>query len=244
MIVHGDMFVEVPARVQNESADLIIFDPPYGIGDNKLSLKSKKWKKSDEEWDQFTSVDDQYEFYKKALSILLPTLKSTGSIFIFGSYHNIHLCGELLQRHFKSQMLNSIVWNKINAMFNITQSRLIEGTEHIIWASGQNSKPYFNYEYAYSINSKQLRNVWSFPQTPTKERMGHPHQKSIEIVNRLIRIACPPKGFVLDPMSGSGTTEVVASYLGLDSLCIERNAEFYKSSLKRLDANEDIFQTT
>lgn len=232
MIINGDMFIEVPKL--DQVFDLIIFDPPYGIGNKKLELKSKNWKRSKENWDVFESKDEQYDFYKKSLQLLFPKLKDSGSLFVFGSFHNIYMIGEILQRELNAWIVNSIVWNKINAMFNISKTSLIEGTEHIIWSS-KNNKKFFNYEYACSENDgKQLRNVWNSPLTSNNERIGHPHQKPGWLIQRIIKLACPEGGMVLDPMSGSGTTAVICQYLELQYICIEKNELFYANSCKRV----------
>jgi DNA modification methylase len=46
------------------------------------------------------------------------------------------------------------------------------------------------------------------------ERLGYPTQKPIELLARIIEIASPPGGLVLDPFAGSGTTIDAAQRLG------------------------------
>jgi len=230
VIVHDDMR-NLASYLGDTQVDLIIFDPPYGIGEHKMGCKARKWEKSAESWDQFESIDQQYQAYIEFYEILYKALKPGGSIFTFGSFHSIYLCGEILQRRLGLRIHNSIVWNKINAIFNITQTGLIEGCEHIIWAS--KGMPYFNYT-ASTRSGKQMRNVWNSPLTPNKERTGHPHQKPFWIIERILQIACPEGGLVLDPMSGSGTTELACLLSKRPCLCIELNEQYYHDSVDRI----------
>lgn len=237
-LVHDDI-ANLDKYALPNSVDCIIFDPPYGIGSKKMSHKDKGWKKSDESWDQFDSVEHQYQSYLTWLISLKNCLKDTGNLFVFGSFHSIYLCGEILQRQLGFKTVNSIVWYKDNAMFNVTQSGLIESTEHLIWAA-KTPEYYFDYEASKRYHGKQLRNVWTSSLTPTKERTGHPHQKPAWLVQRLIEIGCPRDGFVIDPMSGSGTTASVCQGMNIDGLFIERNPEYFEGMKERLNV-ETVF---
>ncbi len=46
------------------------------------------------------------------------------------------------------------------------------------------------------------------------EYLGYPTQKRVGLIEKLIPVACPPDGIVLDPFSGCGTTVVAAHNLG------------------------------
>ncbi len=239
MIIHDDA-LNAAQHVKDNSVDLLIYDPPYGIGNRKLTHKSKKWSKTQEDWDSFNSVDEQYQFYMDSLAVFIPLMKKNGNIFIFGSFHNIYLIGQLLQQHFDLNIVNSIVWYKTNAMFNITKRSLIESTEHLIWCS-LSKKYYFNYEAAYAISDKQLRNVWTSTSTPRQERLAHPHQKPTWLIKRIIDIACPQGGLVLDPMVGSGTTAVICQHMGIEFVGIEKNIKYFQLAQNRLKRDFDPF---
>jgi len=226
-----------PSAVQPESVDLIIIDFPYGIGKTSLKNERKSWKKSSELWDTFSSIEAQYEFYLKHLRLYKTLLKKTGSIFAFGSYHNLYLVGEIIQRQLGLHLINSITWHKPNAMFSQTRRSLVEGTEHIIWA-GKTKDFFFNYVESKRIGGDtQLRNVWTSGVIGKKEKRtagsGHPHQKPAWLIERLIRIACPEGGLVLDPMAGSGTTAVVCYGLSCQCLLVEKSEKYFDMATKR-----------
>lgn len=64
---------------------------------------------------------------------------------------------------------------------------------------------------------RPLGDVWAdIPSLNSQaaERLGYPTQKPVELLTRIIEIASPPGGLVLDPFAGSGTTIDAAQRLG------------------------------
>ena len=56
-------------------------------------------------------------------------------------------------------------------------------------------------------NVVNMRDVWdiSYINSQSKQRIGYPTQKPLEILERIIRASCPDEGVVLDPFCGCGT---------------------------------------
>ena len=57
----------------------------------------------------------------------------------------------------------------------------------------------------------------------------------------LCRLITPPKGIILDPFMGSGTTGIAALKEGFDFIGIELNQEYYNIAERRIGI--DSFQT-
>ena len=237
-IYHGDCLKILP-KISSESVDLIFADPPYGLAKKKgLGWKYSKHITMQEEWDVF-SKDEFFQFNKEWIKECFRVLKQGGSLWISGSFHNIYQIGFIIQEfHPEIKINNSIVWFKPNAQPNITCRFFTESTEHLIWATknGKGRKWTFNYKITkdnihdrLNPKGKQTRNVWSIPLTPKKEKWAgeHPTQKPIELLRRII-ISCTKKGdIVLDPFTGSGTTNVVAEMFGRNSIGIEKEKKYF-----------------
>jgi site-specific DNA-methyltransferase (adenine-specific) len=201
-----------------------------------------------EEWDIF-SKDEFYNFNRQWIAEALRVLKTGGSLWICGSFHNIYQIGFILQHIEEVKINNSIVWFKPNAQPNITCRMFTESTEHLIWASknGKGKRWKFNYEWTKknihdSINpkDKQTRNLWSIPLTPKKEKWAgeHPTQKPEELLRRII-LSCTDKGdTVLDPFVGSGTTSVVAKKYNRNSIGIEKDDKNLPIIKKRMNPKQ------
>ena len=54
----------------------------------------------------------------------------------------------------------------------------------------------------------------------------------------LMELVCPPGGIVLDPFGGSGTTGVAGLLTGRRVLLIEKDPEYHRIALERLEAWE------
>jgi len=79
-----------------------------------------------------------------------------------------------------------------------------------------------------------LTNVWSDIDFYHEKRI-HPTQKPESLIGRIVQ-SCSNKGdMVLDPFSGSGTTAVVCQGLGRNFICFEKDEDYHKKSLERLN---------
>ena len=69
-----------------------------------------------------------------------------------------------------------------------------------------------------------------------EDRLGskHPTVKPVDLIAYLCRLITPPKGTVLDPFAGSGTTGMAAMREGFDAILIEREAEYVADIRRRL----------
>jgi site-specific DNA-methyltransferase (adenine-specific) len=85
---------------------------------------------------------------------------------------------------------------------------------------------------------KQMRSVWSIPNTPQREKFygKHPTQKPLALLERIVLACTKPGDLVLDPFSGSGTTGVAALSLGRSFIGFETKAEYSQLARKRIRA--------
>jgi site-specific DNA-methyltransferase (adenine-specific) len=63
----------------------------------------------------------------------------------------------------------------------------------------------------------------------------HPTVKPVDLMRWLIRLVTPPRGTVLDPFAGSGTTGMAAMAEGFDAILVEREAKYVADILRRID---------
>lgn len=73
------------------------------------------------------------------------------------------------------------------------------------------------------------------PEAPSRDKNHHPTVKPIKLMAYLCRLITPPKGIVLDPFMGSGSTGLAAKQEGFDFIGIEMNEEYVEIAKRRIN---------
>ena len=80
-----------------------------------------------------------------------------------------------------------------------------------------------------------MHNFIEAPICMGNERLDHPTQKPLRVMENLIRIASNPDDVVLDPFAGMGSTGVAALNLGRRFIGVEANPTYAEAARNRLD---------
>jgi site-specific DNA-methyltransferase (adenine-specific) len=89
---------------------------------------------------------------------------------------------------------------------------------------------------------RALSNVWTdiSPIVPwSKERVSHPTQKPVQLMERILTIFSNENDVVLDCFAGSGSTAVAAKNLNRNFIIIEKDENYYQIILNRLIPNNE-----
>lgn len=92
---------------------------------------------------------------------------------------------------------------------------------------------------------KNPTNVWEIGrlQGNSRERVGHPTQKPLELIRRLVKSLSYPGSIVLDFFAGSGTTGRVCIEEGRHSILVDNDPglkQFFKKHLKNMQPRLDM----
>ena len=224
--------------------DMIFADPPYHLSNGGISVQSGKMVSVNKgDWDKSKGYETDYLFDKTWLSACRDKLKSDGTIWISGTYHNIFTIARcLVELGFR--ILNCITWVKTNPPPNLSCRYFTHSTECILWARKEPKvSHYFNYELMRKINGgKQMRNVWRLPAiAPWEKTCGkHPTQKPLCVLSRIIQASTRPGAWVFDPFTGSSTTGIAANLFGRRFLGIDNSVDFLQISKARRMEIDDL----
>lgn len=251
--------IEGMKNLPDSSIDLIIADPPYNLSkggnwkwDNCTHLQGMggNWNKVMQDWDNYT-LESYMMFSLAWLKEAQRILKSTGSMWIFGTYHNIGIINVACQR-LGIEIINEVIWYKKNAFPNLSGRRLTASHETILWCNkgGKKREYYFNYEYskhgdfsydALKSPKKQMRTVWDIPNNKEKQELAygkHPTQKPIRILKRMIKLSSRPGDIMLTPFSGAGSECVAAKSVGRNYIGFELDESYCEMAKARLNHTE------
>lgn len=212
--------------------DHIITDPPYNISqkNNFGTMENPRSGIDFGEWDQ--GDFDLYSWIPKYSKIL----KKDGSMIIFCSYRYISYIIDVLENKSTGMIAKDIlVWQKSNPMPRNINRRYVQDMEFAIWAVKKNAKWVFNKPK----DVPYLRGIFNSSIVSGKEKLGHPTQKSIKLMDSIIKIHTNPGDLILDPFMGSGTTGEAALSNNREFIGIEYDDYYYLMAEKRLQKFSD-----
>lgn len=243
-IRHEDFFDGV-ARIADASVDLVIADPPYGLGKDYGNDSDR------------LSGEAYLEFSRRWIEALLPKLAPDASLYVFLTWqHSPEVFSYLKTRMI---MLNEIIWDRrVPSMGGGTRKfSSVHDTIGFFACSRDYHFDLDSVRIPYDAATKKARSrsifvgkkwlevgynpkdVWSVTRLHKQdpERAGHPTQKPIALIERMLLASCPPGGLVLDPFLGSGTTALACSRHGRRFAGFEVNQDYVQIARQRVDAD-------
>jgi site-specific DNA-methyltransferase (adenine-specific) len=214
----GVTLYHAPARdvLPFVEADVLITDPDYGVGMNYTEDEDAKGLTADE-----------------ADALLVETLQLArirsghGLIFWSGSWGRIQKLDDLVTlggweiKHFG-------IWYKPNGA-GASGNGMARRFETWFWIQRPDA-PSKKGEWSRLPDCIEVSRI----HRKMTEGVGHPSQKPIELMRRLVRFFSMPGDVVLEPFAGSGTTLRAAQELGRIVIASEINEDYCKVAVDRL----------
>ena len=101
--------------------------------------------------------------------------------------------------------------------------RYVQDTEFAVWAVNKNAKWVFNKPQ----DTSYLRSCYETSTVSGKEKTAHPTQKSLKLMEQIIKIHTNENDLILDPFMGSGSTGVAALKNNRRFIGIELEKEYF-----------------
>ncbi len=196
------------------------------------------------------------------LGKLVPSLKSTASVYICGDWRSSGAIQQVAEKYFKIR--SRITWEREKGRGAKTNWK---NNSEDIWFCTLSDQYHFDVE-AVKLMRKVIApytnengdpkdwertehggyclthpsNIWTDLTVPfwsMSENTDHPTQKPEKLLAKIILASTRPGDFVFDPFLGSGTSAVVARKLGRHFLGIELDESYACLALKRLELAEN-----
>lgn len=220
-IILGDSY-ELIKNIPENSIDCIYTDIPYlfangGSSNSPLSQRIKKLKQED-----LAGITKGIDY--SILDEFIRILKKI-NCFIWCSKEQI--LDILNFFHKKNCMFEILTWNKSNPT-PMTNNTFLPDIEYCLYFRETGVKLNDGYE---------LKSKWYISpiNKADKDKYKHPTIKPLQLVKRHIEHTTQKNDLVLDCFSGSGTTCVACKELNRRYIGIEKNPEYYKISIDRLN---------
>lgn len=229
-------------KLPDQSADLIIADPPYGI--KKSFGVKEKWQ----------SVQEWVAWCDSWLNECERIMKPGSSILVYGIHH--YLCYNQVSLYkLGLSYRRQIIWHYENGFCG---NRKLRATyEPLLWFTKGDTyyfeeirEPYKSTErlkHPVTKGGKVWKphpkgriagDVWAIPTLAGRrfqdEKVDHPSQKPLALSQRLTRHFCPRNGSIVIPFAGSGSECLAAFRENRKFLATEINPTFKELAESRL----------
>ena len=242
MFYHIDCIEGARKHLPDASVDLIITDPPYGIGGDTLH---KHYNRNEdfvldgyievpmEEYPAFTN-----DWIKEAERVLKPG----GSMYIVSGYTNlIHILNALGKTRLKE--VNHIIW-KFN--FGVyTSKKYISSHYHILYYVKPGDTPVFNTFARYadtekneteggSLNYQDREDVWQINKEFKPGKIKNKNELPTQLLTKMIQYSSNEGDLVCDFFLGSFSTAKVAIGLNRRACGFEKSAIAYDYQMQEM----------
>ena len=242
--LYNEDFFDGVARHADASVDLVIADPPYGLGKDYGNDSDRR------------SGEEYLAFSRRWIDAVLPKLKANGSLYVFLTWQYAPEVFSYLKT--RLLMVNEIIWDRrVPSMGGST--RKFSSVHDNIGLFAASRDYYFDVDSVripYDAQTKKARSrsifvgkkwlevgynpkdLWSVSRLHRQhaEREDHPTQKPLAIIERMVLASSPPGGLVLDPFMGSGTSAEAAAKHARRFAGFELNGEYFAIARRRVAA--------
>jgi len=239
---NGDCISGAGTYIPDNSVDLIITDPPYGINGDKLH---QHYNRNEEfvvegyvEIPQKEYADFSAKWIKQAERVLRPG----GSIYIVSGYTNlIDILNALQQTSLKE--INHIIWKYNFGVF--TRQKYISSHYHILFYEKPGGKRTFNLESRYglvektedarSCNNADREDVWIINREYKPGQIKNKNELPTKLLIKMIQYSSNEGDLVADFFLGGFSTAKVAIGLNRRAIGFEISKLMYNTKIKEME---------
>ncbi len=207
--------------LRDDSIDLIVTDPPFGIGGDTLHNHYNRNEKY--VLDGYVEVpkEEYYEFTVNWVKEAERVLRPGGSIYIVSGYTNlIHILNALAQTKIKE--VNHIIWKYNFGVY--PKNKYVSSHYHILYYVKPGAKPTFNTFCRYdkseryigtngSPNYRDREDVWVINREFKPGKVKNKNELPSQLLSKIIQYSSNKGDLVCDFFLGSFSTAKVAKEL-------------------------------
>ena len=232
-------------HIDDNSIDLIITDPPYGIDGDKLHKHYNR--NEDFVLDGYVEIpageyeDFSLQWIKQAERILKPG----GSIYIVSGYTNLFSILKALKQT-ELEELNHIIWKYNFGVY--TKRKYVSSHYHILYYVKPGKRHTFNTHCRYStqerdenngsLNYQDREDVWIINREYKPGKVKNKNELPTKLLTKMIQYSSNEGDVVCDLFLGSFSTAKVSIGLNRNATGFELSEKAYNYQIKEMDKIE------
>lgn len=226
--------------IENESVDLIICDPPFGINEASFDRHYKRTKKDLVIDGYVEAPKNYYEFSYRWISEAKRILKHNGSFYIISGWSKLHDILRVIDE-LDLVLQNHIIWKFNFGVF--TKTKYVTSHYHVLYILKSNkSKPVFNTYCRYgnvekdldgkSLNYKDREDVWVINKEFHPNKKKNKNKLPNKLIEKIIMYSSNEGDIVCDFFQGNFTSASCSIELGRIPIGFEMNKESYDYNMR------------
>jgi len=215
-------------RMPSNCVDLVIADPPFGLG---FSGKEAQYNRNKNlVLDSYQEINTGYdEFTKNWIGLIYEIMKPQATAYVFSGWNHLEdILREARLSGFTT--VNHLIWKYQFGVF--TKRKYVTSHYHILLLAKDPNNYYFNKMEHYP------EDVWDIKRKYKKDQIKNATTLPIELVKKCIEFSSKPGDLVFDPFMGMGTTAIVAKGIWRHYFGFEINDKLSQVINNRLDSIE------
>lgn len=243
-IFNGDC-VDQSKRIPDESVDLGIFDPPFGLGETGFNKHYKRdssnvisgYKEAPSDYEQWTHL---------WLSEAKRVLKPNGSMYVFMGHSNLrYLLNAAHNLGFKE--INHLIWKYNFGVY--TRNKFVTSHYHVLYyKKSKKASPTFNATCRFGSHEKSpkggsllysdMEDVFAINRDYAPKQKKNQNKLPEELIQKIILYSSNEGDTVCDFFMGNFTTAYVSLGLGRRVYGYEMNKKSYEYHMPKIELIE------
>ena len=216
--LYCDDCLNIMKRIESESIDLIVTDPPYLI-----KYKTNHRKNKDHDFCSEILNDDNEQLIIDYIKECYRILKNNTAMYMFCNCDKVDFFKQELENAgFKIK--NMIIWVKNNWTAGDLKAQF--GKQYEIIFLVNKGRKYFN--------GKRITDVWMFDRISGKKQL-HQNQKPVDLLKQCILKHSDENDIVFDGFMGSGSTGVACIKTGRKFIGVELDKKYFEIAKERIE---------
>lgn len=221
-LVHGDSTEEMK-KLESESVDLVLTDPPFGI---ELTMKGES------SWDNKTYNDD-FQHVLNTIDLVIKecfrVLKNDRCMYVFFDIRHLEAIRNLVRHHGFHCADVPCIWYKTGGGG--------QGGNDVAYVSNYEAF-FFCHKGRRALNKIGDSNVLAYPRMAPQYKI-HPTEKPTNMLRHLIEQSTFPGELVIDPFAGGNTTMMASYECKRNAWGCELDKEYYNQGILKLETFHD-----